>query len=176
MRVLVVIGLALSAFPASAAEVFGGYSMRRIDGDSARGGALGLRVPFARGLAFGVEGTYHSGALGGEDVREMALLAGPVLRLGGGGRLSAFAQARGGVTRERRQIEVFGVAIGPDGVCSGSCPSRTAFAAEAGAGLDLRLGARWSLRLAQADYRLTRSAGEDGRRLRFAAGLVWRRE
>jgi hypothetical protein len=68
------------------------------------------------------------------------------------------------------------VAIGPDGVCSGSCPSRTAFAAEAGAGLDLRLGARWSLRLAQADYRLTRSAGEDGRRLRFAAGLVWRRE
>ncbi len=177
MRVLAAAVVLLTvALPAGAAEVFGGYSVLRVDGSNAGGGALGLRFPFSGGVALGIEATYHSGELGGVDVREMALLAGPALRLGGSGRLSAFVQARGGVTRERQQVEVFGVIIGPDGVCDGNCPSKTQFAAEAGAGLDVRLGARWSLRLVQADYRLTRAEGEDDRRLRFAAGLVYRRD
>ncbi len=171
---LALVLLAPLAPSASAVDVFAGASLLRLDEGHVNGGALALRFPWRGNLGLVTQATFHSGSALGEDLRELTLMAGPSLTLGRGRRLGAFVQARAGLARERRQVEVFGVAIGPDGVCSGGCPSTTAFAAEAGGGLDLRLGARFSLRLAQVDYRLTRAEGDADRRLRLSAGLVWR--
>jgi hypothetical protein len=69
---------------------------------------------------------------------------------------------------------VFGVSIGADGVCDGGCPYQTGPAAEVGGGLDIRVGGRWAVRLVQADYRVTRLAGETDHALRLSAGVVRR--
>jgi hypothetical protein len=171
---LLVFALAAPAAPLRAADVFGAYSRLRLDRGHVSGGELSFGWPQRGALGLVTAAAFHGGSAAGEEVRELALLSGPAFTLGRGRRLSAFVHTRGGLARERRQVVVFGVAIGPGGVCAGGCPSKTAFAAEAGAGLDLRLGARWSLRLAQADWRLTRAEGEADRRLRLSAGLVWR--
>lgn len=169
------LALALASAPASAADLFGGYSNLRFDGGGVSGGALAATWPVAGSLGVSVQATAHFGLAQGEDLREWTLMAGPVFAPRRGHKLSPFLQLRGGLGRSRRQIEVFGVGIGPDGVCDGGCPSRTSFAAEAGGGLDLRLGGRWALRLVQADYRLTRLEGESDHWLRFSAGLVFTR-
>jgi hypothetical protein len=74
----------------------------------------------------------------------------------------------------QRSVKVFGVSIATDGVCDGGCPYQTGPAAEVGGGLDLRVGRHWAVRLAQADYRVTRLAGETGHALRLSAGIVRR--
>jgi hypothetical protein len=127
-------------------------------------GALRLRADAAVQL----------GSPQGEDVTELSLLIGPALALPAFGRLRPFVHAGAGLARTRRQVDVFGVAIGPEGVCSGGCPWQTGFAAEAGGGLDIRLTGRFALRLPQIDYRFSRQSGVSENRLRAAAGLVWR--
>lgn len=164
------LGLAL---PAWAAELSGTYSQRRFDGDHLHGAALALRWPQRGPWSLVSQAVFHDGTALGEDRREWALLTGPAFSFGRG-RLSVSVHAQAGLASERRQVVVFGVAVGPQGVCAGACPSRTAFAAETGAGLDLRLGTRWGLRLAQADRRLTRLDGDAGGRWRLSAGLTWR--
>jgi len=89
-------------------------------------------------------------------------------------RLQPFLHAKAGLVRSRRQVEVLGIAIGAEGVCDSACPSETAFAAELGGGLDIRLTERLALRLPQVDYRLSGLESDDASRLRFSAGLVWR--
>jgi hypothetical protein len=154
------------------AGVFAGYSQLRVDGDDARGGALALRRPLFGGLKLDVELTAHQGDVGGDSLREITLMAGPVLQAGGG-RFRPFAHALLGVAHTRQQVEIFGIAIGPDGVCNGSCGGKLGPALSAGAGLDWGLGSRLSLRLPQVDYVLVRMGGQTVHRLRGSAGIVW---
>lgn len=172
-RVLLALLLATPG-AAQAADLYGGYSLLRLDGHSAQGAALALSIPLRGGLRLGAEATRQTGLVQSEDLREWALLAGPVFAPRRASRLQPFLHAKAGLVRSRRQVEVFGVTIGATGVCSSGCPSETGFAAELGGGLDIRLTERLGLRLPQVDYRLVRLDSDDARRLRFSAGLLLR--
>jgi opacity protein-like surface antigen len=167
-------GLLAASTSAGAADLFGGYSSLRVGGHEVRGAGLALAWPLGRTLLVGAEATGQSGRARGEDLTEWAVLVGPVFAPWRGRRLSPFVQVRAGAVRSRRQVTVFGVAVGPEGVCDGGCPSHTGLGAEAGAGLDLRMLPRLALRLPQADYRFTGGEDDSGPRWRFSAGLVYR--
>lgn len=166
--------LLASAGAARAADLYGGYSLLRVDGDNAQGAELALSVPLGSTLRLAAEASRQTGLVQGEDLSEWALLAGPLFSPRRGSRLAPFLHAKAGLVRSRRQVEVFGVTIGSAGVCASGCPSETGFAAELGGGLDIRLSQRLGLRLPQVDYRLVRLDGDDARRLRFSAGLLLR--
>jgi hypothetical protein len=165
--------LLLVAGSAEAASLFGGYSNLRLDGANVPGWAVSFHWPLAGSVALVTEATGQYGLTQGEDLKELSVMAGPALAFRPGRRLSPFVHAKAGYVRSRRQVEVFGVAIGRDGVCDGSCPSSGGFAAEAGGGLDLRFDERWAVRLAQIDYRLTTLSEDESDRLRISAGLVF---
>jgi hypothetical protein len=158
---------------AQAASLFGGYSNLRLSGANVPGWEVAFTFPLAGPVLLTAEATGQYGLAQGEDLDELTVMAGPSLAFRRGRRLVPFIHGKAGVARSRRQVEVFGVSIGADGVCEGSCPSSTGFAAEAGGGLDLRLDERWAVRLAQVDYRFVNLADEDSDRLRLSAGLVF---
>lgn len=161
---------------ADAAEISLGYSGLQADGDVTHGGSLALASPRGGGrLRLVADLSVQSGsAAGGERLRELGLLAGAAFAPWHGARLSPFVSLKAGVVSAQRSVTVFGVSIAADGVCDGGCPYQTGPAAEVGGGLDLRVGGRWAVRLAQADYRVTRLAGETDHALRLSAGLVRR--
>ena len=179
-RLLVAGAIALgttAAGPASvqATEISAGYSGLRSGGDLIHGAALGARWPRGGGsLALLAELSGQSGTAGGESVRDIGLFGGAALAPWSSHRLSPFVSIKVGGLVERRQVDVFGVAIGPTGVCNGGCGYHLGPAAEVGGGLDLRLGGRWALRLAEAAYRVRRIEGATDHALRFAAGIVHR--
>jgi hypothetical protein len=159
-----------------AAEIGIGYSGLRADGDLTHGGVLAVAAPRGGGrLRLVLELSAQSGsAAGGERLRELGLLAGAALAPWRDGRLSPFVSLKAGAVSAQRSVTVFGVSIAADGVCDGGCPYQTGPAAEVGGGLDLRVGGRWALRLAQADYRVTHLGGETDHALRLSAGIVRR--
>ena len=158
------------------AEIAIGYSGLRAGGDLTHGGALAFASPRGEGrLRLVVELSGQSGsAVGGERLREFGLLAGASLAPWPNGRLSPFVSLKAGAVSAQRSVTVFGVSIADDGVCDGGCPYQTGPAAEVGGGLDLRVGTRWALRLAEADYRVTRLRGVTDHALRLSAGIVRR--
>lgn len=171
----VAIGMLAAAPSAPAAELFAGYSGLRARGDLVHGATLAAGwLKRDQSLRLLIEATAESGLSAGEDLREMGLMAGGALAPWRGRRLSPFVALKAGAVRARRQVDVFGIAIGPDRVCEGGCPYATGPGIELGAGLDLRVGGRWAVRLAQADYRVRRLGGETERGLRVSAGLVRR--
>jgi hypothetical protein len=173
--VLVLAATMAAAPAASATEWSAGYSGLRARGDFVHGAVLGATWPRAQGaLRLSLEASGESGLSAGENLRELGLLGGAALAPWSGARWSPFVSLKAGIVRARRQVEVFGVAIGPDRVCDAGCPYSTGPAAEIGGGLDLRLGGRWALRLAQADYRIRRLAGQTERGVRLSAGIVRR--
>lgn len=163
----------LLAGSAEAASLFGGYSNLRVEGANLHGWGMAVTWPLASSVRLTVEITGQRGLVQGETLAELTVMAGPSLAFRRGRRLSPFVHAKVGLVRSRREVDVFGVAIGPDGVCDGSCPSQTGFGAEAGGGLDLRIDDRWTVRLAQVDYRLTRLEDDESDRLRLSAGLLF---
>ena len=172
---LVLLALAAEAAPARATELSASYSGLRQGGDLVHGVTLGAAWPRRAGsLLLLLEASGQDGLSAGESLRGMGLMAGAAAAPWRGRRLSPFVSLKGGMVRERRQVEVFGVAIGPDGVCSGGCPSATGPAAEIGGGLDLRIHGRWAVRLAEADYRVRRLGGRTERGVRLGVGLVRR--
>ena len=161
---------------AGASEIALGYSGLSADGELTHGGGFALGSPRGSGrLRLVLDLSAQSGdAAGGERLREIGLLAGAAFAPWPHGRLSPFVSLKAGVVSAQRSVQVFGVSIGADGVCDGGCPYHTGPAAEIGGGLDLSVGGRWAVRLAQADYRVTRLAGETDHALRLSAGIVMR--
>lgn len=156
------------------ADLFGGYSTLRLDGDNTNGGTLAVAWALSGELRLSTELSAQLGRVQGEELREWALLAGPVFVPWGVGRMSPFVHAKAGLVRSRRQVQVFGVAMGVDGVCEGGCPAQTGLAAELGGGLDIRVKDNLALRFPQIDYRLTRLEGDNMDGLRICAGVVYR--
>jgi hypothetical protein len=166
--------LVLATAPgARATEWSAGYSGLRENGDLVHGAALGARWHTDSAVRLALEATAHSGASGGETVREIALLGGPQWEPWRRARLSPFLSVKGGAAGRSSHVEVFGVSISPTGVCSGSCGYDFGPAGEAGGGFDLRLAGRVALR-PEAEYRVRRFAGVTERGWRFGALLVWR--
>lgn len=170
------LGIALALLVAStadAASLVGSYSTMRLDGSSVQGFGVAFEWPLFGALQIATEGTSQSGSVQGQELDEFAVLAGPKMVFRRGHRFAPFVHGKGGFVRSRRQVEIFGVRIGEAGVCSGACPSETSVAAEAGGGFDLRLDDRWSLRLAQFDYRMTRLPSGPSDRWRVSAGVAY---
>jgi hypothetical protein len=172
VKAAIVVAMLLAAAPAGASDLFGGYSSLSSGGDQVAGAALAYRWRLGHTWRLVAEASGQSGLAQGDDLREIAVAAGPVWAPWPGHRLSPFAQVRAGAVTTRRQVEVFGVAVGKDGVCDGSCPSQTGLLAEGGVGLDVGLTRRLALRLPQVDYRWTSPEKEGD--VRVSAGLVWR--
>lgn len=168
--------LALWAVPqaAAAGDLFGGYSIMRVDDHQVSGGTVSWSWPLGRLVRLAVEGSLERGLVAGEDLDEWAFLGGPVLTPWREGRFSPFVHAKAGFVRSRRQVEVFGVTIGPDGVCDGGCPYSAGGGAEFGGGLDYRLSDRFALRVPQVDYRVTWLDDANANRLRLSAGVIYR--
>lgn len=160
--------------PAAAGDLYGGYSIMRVDDSQVGGGTVAASWPFGPHARLAVEGSVERGLVDGENFEEWAVLGGPILTFWQERRLSPFVHAKAGLVRSRRQVEVLGVAIGPDGLCDGGCPFSTGSAAEFGGGLDYRLSDSLSLRVPQIDYRLTWLDDATGNRLRVSAGVVYR--
>jgi hypothetical protein len=161
---------------AEAAEIALGYSGLRVDGDLTHGGSLAVASPRSGGrlrLVVDLSGQ-SGGAAGGERLRELGLFGGAALTPWRDGRLAPYVSLKAGAVSAQRAVTVFGVSIAADGVCDGRCPYQTGPAVEVGGGLDLRVGGRWALRLAQADFRVTRLGGETDHALRLSAGIVRR--
>ena len=166
-------GLLILTGNAEAADVAATYSALHLSGETVSGVGAAASWPVGQAFRIGLSGSWQSGSLAGEDLSEWGVFGGPSWTPRRAHTLSPFLEAGVGLVRSRRQLEVFGVALGPDGVCEGGCPSDTAFAAELGGGLDVRLSGHFALRVFEVDYRYTTLA-DDASRLRFAAGLVWR--
>lgn len=173
LRAAAVLLVVATAPGAWATEWSAGYSGLRENGDFVHGAALGARWHTDSAVRLAVEATGHSGASGGETVREIALLGGPQWEPWRSARLSPFLSLKGGAAGRNSHVEVLGVSISPTGVCSGSCGYQFGPAGEAGGGFDLRLAGRWALR-PEAEYRVRRLAGVTERGLRVSAALVRR--
>jgi hypothetical protein len=158
------------------AEIAVGYSGLRAGGDLTHGGALAVASPRNDGRfrLLAELSAQSGGAAGGERLRELGLFAGAALVPWRASRLSPFVSLKAGAVGAQRSVSVFGVSIGAAGVCDGGCPYQTGPAAEIGGGLDLRIDARWAVRLAEADYRVTRLGGVTDHALRLSAGIVRR--
>lgn len=159
---------------AAAGDLFGGYSMMRVSDHQVNGGAVSWSWPLGRHVRLVVEGSIERGLVAGENLDEWAILGGPVLTPWRERRFSPFVHAKAGFVRSRQQVEVFGVAIGPDGLCDGGCPYSSGGGAEFGGGLDYRLSDRLALRVPQVDYRVTWLDGANANRLRLSAGVIYR--
>ena len=160
--------------PAAAGDLFGGYSIMRVDDHQVSGGAVAWSWPLGRHVRLAAEGSVERGLVAGENLDEWAFLGGPVRSPWREGRFSPFVHVKAGFVRSRRQVEVFGVGIGPDGVCDGGCPYSTGAVAEFGGGLDYRLSDRLAIRVPQVDYRVAQLDDSTAKRLRVSTGVVYR--
>jgi hypothetical protein len=173
-RAALLVAALAAARPLDAGDLFGGYSSLRSSGDNVRGAGAALTWRSDRPLRYTVELSGQFGQAAGESFDALSVLAGPALGFRSERRVRPFVHARAGAVAARRQVVVFGVAIGPDGVCDGGCAWQTGPVAEAGGGLDVRVGSRLWLRVPQVDYRWMRLQGRHERGLRLSAGIVYR--
>jgi hypothetical protein len=143
-------------------QLGGGYSYLHSDGGSFHGWTASLAWGRGGALSLVAEATTHYGEQDLTDITRQSLFAGP--RFGfGGGSPRPFVEVLAGVVRSSASITVRGVKISD---------TSTDFGAAGGAGLDFRLGARWSLRL-QGDYVLTSGDGETLKDPRASLSAVW---
>jgi len=155
--------LALATFPVQAqdeapkAEVFGGYSFAAFETGSGldrlklNGWNASVAGNFNRwfGVVADFSGQYGSQASVGRSAH--SFLFGPRLSYRGNERVTPFAHALFGAARAQRDQ-------------AGPLPPRseTAFSLALGGGLDVKAGDRFSFRLAQADYLMTRMKEASG--------------
>jgi hypothetical protein len=172
MAAALLLSATLPARVTGAADLFAGYSVLDLGGDWAQGGAAGAAASLRGGtMRLGLDASAHFG--GSAPVRELGLFASLALAARASARVSPFVVLRAGGAARREQVDVFGVSIGADGVCDGSCPYTLGPSAEGGGGLDVRLSGRWHLRL-EAAYRARRLSGTVEHGLRLSGGIARR--
>jgi len=164
---LVLLWLAPAARAADAsaprAEVFGGYSYTRDEGQSLHGGEVSLGLRLTRWIAAEADVSAHYGSDLGVSTSRLFFMAGPRFAYRGG-KFAVFTHYLAGGARSRMGITVAGVDI---------AETRTDFAMAFGGGIDVGLSDRWAVR-AQADYTLVRADGSTNKEPRFSAGAVYR--
>jgi len=145
-------------------EIFGGYSYLRDEGHNLNGwtGTFIANVNSWIAVAADFDGHYGSHREGLENVRvrEHGFTFGPHVALKNRSPITPFAFALFGGAHEN-------VKTGADTETS------TAFAANFGGGLDVRINERWSARVVQVDASYTRFDGVGKTSPRFSTGLVF---
>jgi outer membrane immunogenic protein len=162
---LFISAVAVAADDAPKAEVFGGYSYFRCDmqgvNTSCSLHGWDASVAFNAAKYFGIVadfgGTY--GKVNYSDYKIHSFLFGPKFAVRKE-KVTPFAQALFGVANTK---------ISKSGV---SLSSQNDFAMTLGGGLDYNASQKITVRVAQAEYFMTRSAGESLNNFRYSAGIV----
>jgi opacity protein-like surface antigen len=154
---------------AGAHDLFGGYSFEHAssanDVSLSRHGwnaSVALRV--AGPLAVVADASGHYGTSGGVARDQLTLMGGPRVSFLREGKASPFVHALFGLARERAGIQVLDVSISEDD---------KRFGMLLGGGLDVRMSARWAVRL-EADYERRSQDGGSRSGARACVGAVYR--
>lgn len=183
MRKLFLISALLLAFPfvASAqdlpkAELFGGYSFIRFEGENLNGwnGSIAGNVNQYLAIVADATGVYKSmsGSVSGVSytgkISMYDFLFGPRLSSHANKKYTPFAEALFGFAHARGSVTASGNQI------INSSGSTNGFSVGLGGGLDLNINPKIALRVAQVDYLLVRASGGTGNGVRILCGLVFR--
>lgn len=169
MTRLAIVGLLSLALPGAAAagDLFGGYSFERTGGDDAvsrHGWNASVAVPVTGAISLVGDAGGHYGSSQGLDSRQLTLMGGPRFYYVRGSRYSLFAQFLAGLLRETASVKVLDVTISE---------SENRFGILSGAGLDVRAGDRWSVRLS-GDYEWSTKDGVSRGGFRAGVGGAYR--
>ena len=156
-------GAAWAQVATPVAELFGGYSYSRSDGQSLHGWESSLALNLSGWLGVAADVSGHYGSVTGGDFSRLAFLAGPRLSRRRGD-LTLFVHALAGGVRTSTGVTVLGVSI---------TASHTDAGGALGGGFDFKLRPHWALRI-QGDVLATRAEGETSTGPRLAAGVVYR--
>jgi opacity protein-like surface antigen len=162
VALLALAGPAARAQDVPRADLFGGYSYLRSDGESLHGWMGALAWNLTDHIALVGELAGHYGTSEGIDVKDFSYLAGPRFSLRFSG-ATPFVYAVAGGVRTTGTLNVGAVSISE---------SDTDFGGAAGGGVDFRITDKLAVR-AQADYLLIRSGGETSGDPRLSAGIVY---
>lgn len=140
-------------------EISGMYNFIRVLGVNCQGGSgsIAYNVSDSIGAVAEVGGCSDTGLPSGFSGHTVTYLFGPRLNLRSGSKFTPYVQVLAG-----------GVQSASSGI------SASAFAATVGGGLDVRLNAHVSFRIAQAEYLLTRFGVGQQNNLRLGSGIVFR--
>jgi opacity protein-like surface antigen len=161
--------LAAQAQETPKAEVFGGYSYLRADGDGESTNVNGwngsVAVSANKWLSFvsdfsGHYKSFDDGLGSNVDINSHSFLFGPRVSARGE-KVTPFAHALFGGLRSSAGT-------------SGLSFNDSSFAMALGGGLDVKVSNRVAIRVAQADYFMTRVLGDTQNNLRISTGLVFR--
>jgi hypothetical protein len=157
------------AVPMSAqpGDLFGGYSFARESGDDAlsrHGWNAAAAVDLTGSISLVADAAGHYGSSQGVDASQLTLMAGPRFWYVRGERYSAFAHALAGLVRETASVKVLDVTISE---------SENRLGLLSGAGLDVKLGGRWALRVG-ADYVWSTKDGSSRGGFRAGLGAAYR--
>lgn len=166
------LGLLWLALPVAGAagDLFGGYSFERASGSesaaavSRHGWNASLAVGLAGPLALVADASGHYGSSDGVDRDQLTLMGGPRVSFLRGGRASPFVHALFGLLRETAGIKVLDITISEE---------ENRFGMLFGGGLDVRVAARWSVRL-EGDYERSSKDGDSQNGFRACVGAVYR--
>ena len=169
MRPLALAGLLFLALPVEVlpGHLFGGYSYEHTSGDdslSRHGWDAAAAVDLTGSISLVADAAGHYGSSLGVDTRQLTLMAGPRFWYVRGERYALFAQALAGLVRETASVRVLDVTISE---------SENRLGLLSGAGLDVKLGGRWALRVS-ADYVWSTKDGASRGGFRAGVGAAYR--
>jgi hypothetical protein len=162
--VLVTLGAAQESAPAF--DVFGGYSFLNPEGSGFNANGWEAAGTAYLNNWFGATADFsgHYASESGVDTSTYSFLFGPTVAYRTP-KLTPYAHILLGANRARVSTSIFGASLSV---------TDTAFAGALGGGVDWHVGNSWSVRLAQADYLITRFNDNRQDNFRFSAGLVLR--
>jgi hypothetical protein len=146
------------------ADLFGGYSRTEAGEAGLDGWSLVGSHPFRGAWSLVGDLSGHYGSFAGADLSQLAFLAGVRWSAPTGGRLGPFAEALLGAARTSTSVSTGGGAVSEADVDWGF---------GLGAGLDYRLGRRWSARV-DVQLRFLRGEGATDEDFLVAVGAVYR--
>jgi opacity protein-like surface antigen len=154
---------------AQSGDVFGGYSFEssKPAGDASvnrHGWNASVAADVTGSIALVADAGGHYGASEGVDTRQLTLMAGPRFYYVRGERYALFAQALAGLLRETDSVTVLDVTISE---------SENRLGILSGAGLDVKVSDRWSVRLS-GDYEWSTKDGSSRGGFRAGVGAAWR--
>jgi opacity protein-like surface antigen len=173
LAALVVISIGAFAQDYPKAEVFGGYSYLYSDGESLNGFKASVAANMHQnfGIAVDVSGHYYKegfsfgDSFAGLTGDTYTIVAGPRFSSRTNSRVTPFAHVQAGMARTSGGVDVFGYGVSD---------SETGFAMTAGGGVDVNVSKSIAIRVAQADFLMTRLGGETQKNFQYSAGIVFK--
>jgi opacity protein-like surface antigen len=183
LLLIAVVAFSLSGFAQQRAEVYGGYSLFRLDQNAAPAdrnlngwdGEIGGKIMPFLSIIGNVSGQYHTQSVLGSDVKTNTyeFLAGPRVSFKMG-KVTPFAHALFGLVRSKADLTNFG----------GGTVTDNNFGTAIGGGVDLNVAPFLSIRPAKLDYLLVKTDPNNvtdingnpishTNNLRYSAGVVF---